>query len=105
MFLKIPVAATHMLDYLHYEFVRHALFAGSLAAILGAIVGYFVVLRNVGFAVHALAHIGFTGATGAAMLGLTSLEGMLAIAVIAGITIGAIGERLQRSDVAIGMVL
>jgi zinc/manganese transport system permease protein len=105
MLLKRRVVTTLMLDYLHYEFVRHALVAGSLAAVLGAIVGYFVILRHVGFAVHALAHIGFTGATGAAMLGLTSLEGMLAIAVIAGITIGAIGERLQRSDVAIGMVL
>jgi zinc/manganese transport system permease protein len=95
-----------MLDsYFHYEFVRHAFVAGSLAAILGAIVGYFVILRHVSFAVHALAHIGFTGATGAAMLGWSSLEGMLAIAVIAGMTIGAIGERLQRSDVAIGMVL
>lgn len=94
-----------MINYFHYEFVRHAFFAGSLAAVLGAIVGYFVVLRQVGFAVHALAHIGFTGATGAAILGLSSLEGMLAIAVIAGITIGAVGEKLQRSDVAIGMVL
>ncbi len=92
-------------SYFHYEFVRHALVAGSLAAILGAIVGYFVMLRHVSFAVHALAHIGFTGATGAAMLGLSSLEGMVAIAVIAGITMGAIGEKLQRSDVAIGMVL
>lgn len=92
-------------SYFHYEFVQHAFVAGSLAAFLGAIVGYFVVLRHVSFAVHALAHIGFTGATGAAMLGWSSLEGMLAIAVVAGVTMGAIGERLQRSDVAIGMVL
>lgn len=92
-------------SYFHYEFVRHALVAGSVAAILGAIVGYFVVLRHLSFAVHALAHIGFTGATGAAILGWSSLEGMLALAVVAGIMMGAIGERLERSDVAIGMVL
>gem|GEM_PF-159404 len=91
--------------YLDYEFVRHSLVAGSLAAVLGAIVGYFVVLRHVGFAVHALAHIGFTGAAGAAIFGMSALNGMLALAVIAGIAMGAIGERLQRSDVAIGMVL
>lgn len=104
--LKPPVVITLMLDfYLHYEFVRHALLVGSLAAILGAIVGYFVILRHVSFAVHALAHIGFTGATGAAMLGWSSLNGMLAIAVLAGMMMGIIGERLQRSDVAIGMVL
>jgi zinc/manganese transport system permease protein len=38
--------------YLSYDFVRNALVAGSLAAILGAVVGYFVVIRNVSFAAH-----------------------------------------------------
>lgn len=95
-----------MLDSLfHYEFLHHALAAGSLAAALGAMVGYFVILRRISFAVHSLAHIGFTGATGAAMIGLSSLNGMLAIAILAGILMGAIGKRLQESDIAIGMVL
>ena len=62
-----------MLDQLlgnfSYDFVRNAFYAGSIAAILGAVVGYFVIIRNVGFAAHALAHIGFTGATGAALFG------------------------------------
>ena len=49
-------------NYLGYEFVQNALVAGTLAAILGAIVGYFVIIRNAGFAAHALAHIGFAGA-------------------------------------------
>ena len=92
-------------NYLHYDFVQHALLAGSLAAVLGAVVGYFVVIRNVGFAVHALAHIGFTGATGAALLMLSPLEGMLAISVLAGMMMGAAGNKLNRNDVAIGMVL
>ena len=34
-------------NYLGYDFVRNALIAGSLSAILGAIVGYFVIIRNV----------------------------------------------------------
>lgn len=95
----------HLENYLSYEFVRHALVAGSLAGILGAVVGYFVVIRKVSFAAHALAHIGFTGATGAVFFALSPLEGMLAISVLAGITMGASGNRLQRSDLAIGMTL
>ena len=67
----------NLTNYLGYEFVQNALIAGTLAAILGAIVGYFVIIRNAGFAAHALAHIGFAGAAGAAILGLSSLEGML----------------------------
>jgi len=95
----------HLANYLSYEFVRNALVAGSLAGVLGAVVGYFVVIRKVSFAAHALAHIGFTGATGAALFALSPLEGMLAICVVAGITMGATGNRLQYSDLAIGMTL
>lgn len=91
--------------YLGYDFVRNALIAGSLSAVLGAIVGYFVVVRNVGFAAHALAHIGFAGAAGAAILGLSPLEGMLALTVGSGLFMGVTGDKLNRSDMAIGMVL
>jgi zinc/manganese transport system permease protein len=92
-------------SYLSYDFVCNALIAGSLAGILGAVVGYFVIIRRVSFAAHALAHIGFTGATGAALFTLSPLAGMLFISVLAGVVMGATGNRLQRSDVAIGMTL
>ncbi len=91
--------------YLGYDFVREALIAGTLAAILGAIIGYFVIIRNVSFAAHALSHIGFTGAAAAALFGLSPLEGMLVFTVGAGVLMGASGDRLSRSDMAIGMVL
>jgi zinc/manganese transport system permease protein len=91
--------------YLSYDFVRNGLIAGSLAAILGAVVGYFVVIRKASFAAHALAHIGFTGATGAALFAISPLEGMLVISVLAGVIMGTAGNRLQRSDLAIGMTL
>jgi len=92
-------------NYLGYEFVRNALAAGTLAAILGAIVGYFVIVRNAGFAAHALAHIGFAGAAGAALLGLSTLEGMLLLTLGSSLVMGAAGDKLQRRDLAIGMVL
>lgn len=95
----------HLANYLSYEFVRNALVAGSLAGILGAVVGYFVAIRKISFAAHALSHIAFTGAAGAALFGLSPLEGMLIMSVLAGITMGASGNRMQRSDLAIGMTL
>jgi len=93
------------MNYLSYEFVQNALIAGTLAAILGAIVGYFVIIRNAGFAAHALAHIGFAGAAGATILGLSSLEGMLLLTVGSGLFMGAAGDKVHRNDLAIGMVL
>ena len=94
-----------LLSNFSYDFVRNAFFAGSIAAILGAVVGYFVIIRNVGFAAHALAHIGFTGATGAALFGLSSLQGMLLISCVAGALMGVSGNKLHRSELAVGMVL
>jgi zinc/manganese transport system permease protein len=91
--------------YLGYEFVQNALMAGTLAAVLGAIVGYFVIIRNAGFAAHALSHIGFAGAAGAAIVGLSSLEGMLLLTVGSGLFMGAAGDKVHRNDLAIGMVL
>jgi zinc/manganese transport system permease protein len=91
--------------YLGYDFVRNALLAGTLSAVLGAIVGYFVVVRNVGFAAHALSHIGFAGAAAAALLGVSPLIGMLLFTMSAGLFMGVSGNKLQRSDMAIGMVL
>jgi len=95
----------NLTTYLGYDFVRHALIAGTMSAILGAVVGYFVIIRNVGFAAHALAHIGFAGATGAALLGLSPLEGMLLLTVGSGVFMGTAGDKVHRSDLAIGMVL
>ena len=103
--IETPVFAVGLTTYLAYDFVQNALVAGTAAAILGAIVGYFVVVRNIGFAAHALAHIGFAGATGAALLGLSPLEGMLLLTIGSGVFMGAAGEKVHRSDMAIGMVL
>jgi zinc/manganese transport system permease protein len=94
-----------LISYLGYGFVQNALIAGTMAAILGAVVGYFVVLRNLNFAAHALSHVGFTGAAAATLFGIDPLQGILLFTVLAALGIGVSGDRLQRSDMAIGMVL
>jgi zinc/manganese transport system permease protein len=68
-------------------------------------VGYFVVLRGLSFAGHALSHIGFAGATGAVVLGVNPVFGLLAFTVGSALGMGALGKRLQGRDVAIGIVL
>src|SRR6266699_424607 len=94
-----------MFHLLQYDFVQNAFLAGSLVAIMAAIIGYFVVLRAQAFAGEALADIGFAGATGAAILGISSLLGMLGLTLLAALGIGALGERVRGRDIEIGMVL
>jgi zinc/manganese transport system permease protein len=89
----------------HYEFMVHAFEAGTIVAIVAGAIGYFVVLRASAFAAHALSHIGFAGATGAVVLGVSPVFGLLAFTVVSGVTIGALGSRLRGRDVTIGIVL
>ncbi|MGP8232226.1 MAG: metal ABC transporter permease [Methylovirgula sp.] len=88
-----------------YDFMRNAFAAATVVAIVSGIVGYFLVLRGQTFAGHALAHVGFTGATGAVLVGLSPLAGLVAMTVAAGVLMGLMGERLAQRDVAIGLVL
>src|SRR5579872_3687103 len=88
-----------------YDFMRSAFAASGIVAILAGLVGIFLVLRGQTFAGHALSHVGFTGATGAVLFGLSPLVGLVGFTVIAGFAMGALGERLSQRDVAIGMML
>ena len=88
-----------------YDFMRTAFAASGVAAAVAGIVGYFLVLRGQVFAGHALSHVGFTGATGAILVGLSPLTGLVAFTVAAGVGMGVFGEKLAERDVAIGMVL
>jgi zinc/manganese transport system permease protein len=88
-----------------YEFMVHAFQAGTVVALVAGAIGYFVVVRGSAFAAHALSHIGFAGATGAVVLALNPIVGLLAFTLGAGITIGALGDRLRGRDVTIGIVL
>lgn len=90
---------------LAYQFMQHAFIAGTIAAFTCAIIGFFVVLRGQNFASHALSHISFAGAAGAGLIGLSPPAGQLILTVLAGITMGSLGERISKSDIAIGMVL
>ena len=90
---------------LEYDFMRHAFAAAAIVAVVAGLVGYFLVLRGQTFAGHALAHVGFTGATGAVLVGASPLAGLVAATVVAGVGMGFAGERLAQRDVAIGMGL
>ncbi len=88
-----------------YGFMVNAFAASGIVAVVAGAVGYFLVLRGQTFAGHALGHIGFTGATGAVLLGVPPLWGLLAVTVAGGVGMGLLGERLAGRDVAIGIVL
>lgn len=90
---------------LQYDFMVNAFAATFIVACVAGAIGYFMVLRGQTFAGHAMSHVGFAGATGAALVGLSPLAGLTAFTVLAGLGVGLLGDRAQGRDVAIGIVL
>jgi zinc/manganese transport system permease protein len=63
---------SNWVEILQSPFMQHALIGGSFVAVAAGLLGYFVITRQNAFAAHALAHIGFPGATGAIRWGWRS---------------------------------
>jgi zinc/manganese transport system permease protein len=90
---------------LEFDFMQNAFIAGGLVSVLAGVVGFFLVMRGQTFAGHALSHVGFAGATGAALLGVSPMWGLISVTLLGGVSMGALGERLQGSDIVIGTIL
>jgi zinc/manganese transport system permease protein len=90
---------------LEYDFMRTAFAAGAVVAVVAAAAGFFLVLRNLTFAGHALSHVGFAGATGSVLIGVAPLWGLLGFTLLAAAAMGLLGDRLRNRDIAVGIVL
>lgn len=88
-----------------FQFMQHAFESGTVVAITAGIVGYFVVLRRSAFAAHALSHVGFAGAAGAVLFGVSPIFGLLLFTSGGGIAMTLLGSRAAHRDTQIGIVL
>jgi len=86
-------------------FVHTALWAGAVVAIVSGAIGVFVVARGMSFAVHAISELGFTGATGALVIGIDPVLGILGGSLLVGLVLGLLSLRGRERDSAIGAVL
>jgi zinc/manganese transport system permease protein len=79
-----------------FPFMVNAFRAGTIVAVLAGLVGWFMVLRQQSFAGHTLALVGFPGAAGAVLVGVSASFGYFAFAVVAALLIGLV-PRARRS--------
>jgi len=96
---------SNWLEVLGSPFMQHALIGGSLVAVAAGLLGYFVITRQNAFAAHALAHIGFPGATGAILIGAPVTLGLAVFCVGGGLLIGLFGRRVADREMATGTIL
>jgi len=81
-----------------YPFMVNAFRAGTIVAVVAAIVGWFMVLRRQSFAGHTLAVVGFPGAAGATLIGLSTTYGYFAFCLVAAIVLGLIPRIGRDAD-------
>ena len=93
------------IDILQTSFMRHAFIGGSLVALAAGMLGYFVVVRRHAFAAHALAHIGFPGATLAALIGIPITLGLGAFGIAGALAIALLGKEIDEREIATGTIL
>jgi zinc/manganese transport system permease protein len=86
-----PLTDLHLL--LAYPFMVNALQAGTIVAVIAALVGWFVVLRRESFVCHTLSVMSFPGASFAALAGLPLASGYFVFAVGGALAI-AFGSRV-----------
>ena len=68
--------------YLQQPFAQHALLAGAMVAVTCGLIGPFVVMRGMAFAVHGTSELAFTGAAAGLLVADNAVAGALVGAVV-----------------------
>ena len=92
-------------DLLSRDFVQQALLAAALLALVAGLIGPFIVMRQMSFAVHGSSELSLTGAAFALLAGFNVGIGALLGCGLAAILFGVLGQRARERDSAIGVVL
>jgi zinc transport system permease protein len=95
-----------MLEFLGYHFIQNAFAAGTAVAIICAVLGLFIVLRKLSFITDGIAHASLAGIAAAIVLGADVMAVAGLVALLSGLGINRMRERMKISgDAAIGLLL
>jgi len=92
-------------DLLGRGFVQQALIAAAILALIAGLIGPFIVMRQMSFAVHGSSELSLTGGAFALLTGLNVGMGALVGSALAAVLFGILGQRARERDSAIGAVL
>jgi zinc/manganese transport system permease protein len=98
-----------LFDYRDYGallgLVHNSLIAAALLGVVGGLVGVFVQMRDMQFAVHGVSELSFAGAAGALLLGINVSLGSVLGSLVAGALIGVLGVRARDRNSVIGVLM
>jgi zinc/manganese transport system permease protein len=85
--------------------VTNSLIAGALLALIGGLVGVFVMTRELSFAVHGIAELSFAGAAVFLLIGLDVVYGSVFGSLIAAAIIAFLGDRAKDRNSIVAVLM
>jgi zinc/manganese transport system permease protein len=85
--------------------VRNSIIAGAVVALVGGLIGPFVMMRDLPFAVHGISELSFAGASAALLFGLNVVAGSIFGSLLAALLLGLLGERARDRNSVIGVLM
>ncbi len=85
--------------------VTNSLLAGALLALIGGLVGVFVMTRELSFAVHGIAELSFAGAAIFLLIGLDVVFGSVFGSLVAALIIAVMGDRAKDRNSIVAVLM
>ncbi|WP_168625947.1 metal ABC transporter permease [Cryobacterium sp. BB307] len=75
--------------------VKNSIIAGAMLGLVGGLIGTFVMMRDLAFAVHGISELSFAGAAAALLFGVNVVAGSLLGSLLAAILLGLLGTKAR----------
>ncbi|KSU64796.1 metal ABC transporter permease [Arthrobacter sp. NIO-1057] len=85
--------------------VSNSLIAGAVLGVVGGLIGIFIMMRDMAFAVHGIAELSFAGASFALLIGADVVTGSVFGSLIAALILGFLGTRARDRNSITGVLM
>lgn len=85
--------------------LHNSILAGAVLGLVGGLIGVFVMMRDLTFAVHGISELSFAGASFALLVGMNVVVGSIFGSLLAAVVIGVLGVRARERSSIIGVLM
>lgn len=106
---QLPRMLSEVVDFSDYTellpLLRNTIIACVALGVVGGLIGVFVMMRDMAFAVHGISELSFAGASVGLLLGAGVVPGSLIGSMLAALVIGVLGSRARDRNSATAVLM